>query len=309
VALDVLLVRAGALGDVLLLRPVLAALRAAGHRPRLLAPAAPAAALLGPGPAEVDSVLDWDGTEMAGILAGEETSGAVASSLGEAGAVVAWTRSQPLVAALAPRVRRLLVHDPTPPPGGGHASAWLARPLAELGVASVESVPSLQFTEAETQASAAFTRSLPPRFLAVHAGSGSPAKNWPRERFLALADRLASGCPWLLVEGPAEERAASAPSSAVVARALPLRVLGALLSRAGVYVGNDSGVTHLAAAAGAKTLALFGPTDPATWAPLGGAVRTLRAAGGELRQLDVGAVLEAARGLLARSAASELPSG
>jgi Glycosyltransferase family 9 (heptosyltransferase) len=285
---------------VLLLRPIIAALRAAAHRPRLLAPAASAAALVGPGPSEVDSVLDWEGTEMAGILAGEETSGPIASSLRDADAVVAWTRSEPLVAALAPRVRRLLAHDPTPPASSGHATAWLARPLAELGVAPVDAVPPLRFTEAEGDASAPLARSLPPRFLAVHTGSGSPAKNWPRERYLALADHLAQGCSWLLVEGPAEERGSAAPKAAVVARALPLRVLGALISRAGLYVGNDSGVTHLAAAAGAKTLALFGPTDPATFAPLGRAVRTLRAPGGELERLGVESVLDAARDLVAR---------
>ena len=245
-------------------------------------------------------MLPWDGAEMAEILAGEETSGPVAKSLREADAVVAWTRSSSLVAALAPRVRRLLVHDPAAPPGSGHVSAWLARPLAELGVAPVEAAPPLQFTEAEARAFAPLGRSLPPRFVAVHAGSGSLGKNWRAERFVALAETLAGGRRWLLVVGPAEDQPTIVhPASAVVARELPLRVLGALLSRAGLYVGNDSGVTHLAAAAGAPTLALFGPTDPGTWAPLGSAVRTLRAPRADLDDLAVESVLEAAQGLLA----------
>jgi lipopolysaccharide heptosyltransferase III len=66
--------------------------------------------------------------------------------------------------------------------------------------------------------------------------------------------------------------------NAVLADALHPRQLGALLSRAGLFVGNDSGVTHLAAAAGAPTVALFGPTDPAQWAPVGPAVVVVRAA-------------------------------
>jgi ADP-heptose:LPS heptosyltransferase len=55
-------------------------------------------------------------------------------------------------------------------------------------------------------------------------------------------------------------------------------VLAALLARAGAYVGNDSGVTHLAAASGAPTIALFGPTDPRVWAPLGPRVEVIRGA-------------------------------
>ena len=54
-------------------------------------------------------------------------------------------------------------------------------------------------------------------------------------------------------------------------------MLGAVLAHAGLYVGNDSGVSHLAAAWGAPALALFGPTDPAQWAPVGPHVKVLRA--------------------------------
>ena len=57
--MDVVLVRAGALGDVLLLRRAVAGLRAAGHRVRLVAPAGPGAALVGPGPSEVEALLAW----------------------------------------------------------------------------------------------------------------------------------------------------------------------------------------------------------------------------------------------------------
>ena len=83
------------------------------------------------------------------------------------------------------------------------------------------------------------------------------------------------------MRGPADDDAAALLETvpgACVARDLPLRVLAALLARAGAYVGNDSGVTHLAAASGAPTIALFGPTDPRVWAPLGPRRRGRRAA-------------------------------
>ncbi|MCG6922248.1 MAG: glycosyltransferase family 9 protein, partial [Acidobacteria bacterium] len=135
--------------------------------------------------------------------------------------------------------------------------------------------------------------SLPPGFLAIHPGSGSPAKNWPTDRFVALVHAHAGKRPWLLVVGPADEDAA-APlcvlPGCVPVRDMPIRVLGALLGRAGLYVGNDSGVSHLAAAAGAPTLALFGPTDPAVWAPLGPGVETVRSPNMKMEGLDLAAV-------------------
>jgi len=55
----------------------------------------------------------------------------------------------------------------------------------------------------------------------------------------------------------------------LVARNMPIVKLAALVSRAGLFIGNDSGCSHLAAALGVPTLALFGPTDPLSWAPRG----------------------------------------
>ena len=145
----------------------------------------------------------------------------------------------------------------------------------------------------------------------MHPGSGSTAKNWPLARFVEAARALAAGRPWLLVAGPAE-RELTPPPDAVLAREWPLRRLGAALAGARLFLGNDAGVSHLAAAAGAPTLALFGPTDPALWAPVGPCVRTLRSPDGSLAALGVDAVLAAARSLerkRLRSAASGPPSG
>lgn len=62
-----------------------------------------------------------------------------------------------------------------------------------------------------------------------------------------------------------------------------LYLLACWLARARLYIGNDSGITHLAAAVGTPVLALFGPTDPAVWAPRGPHVRVVRWAGGALQ--------------------------
>ena len=148
--------------------------------------------------------------------------------------------------------------------------------IDHLGIA----VPNLVPSEDDQGRAKTIAADLPPAFLAIHPGSGSPAKNWPAPRIAALVRSLGAA-RWLLVRGPADDAAAALETEpgARVARDLPLRVLAALLARAGAYVGNDSGVTHLAAASGAPTIALFGATDPRVWAPLGPCVEVIR--GGE----------------------------
>jgi ADP-heptose:LPS heptosyltransferase len=147
-------------------------------------------------------------------------------------------------------------------------------------------VPPLVFSAGEQAEAKRRTDPLGDGFVAVHPGSGSPAKNWPFERFVDLARRLARGRAWLLALGPAEERLV-APPEALAAREWPVRVLGAALARAGIFVGNDSGASHLAASAGAPTVALFGPTDPNVWSPEGPRVVPVRAPDRELARLEV----------------------
>ncbi|OGW16058.1 MAG: hypothetical protein A3G93_01970 [Nitrospinae bacterium RIFCSPLOWO2_12_FULL_45_22] len=113
--------------------------------------------------------------------------------------------------------------------------------------------------------------------VAVHPGSGSPKKCWPAEHFAELCLKLneRAAIKICLVGGPTDEQALGllkerlGELSPVVFKELPLRLLAALLSRCALYIGNDSGITHLAAALAIPTIALFGPTDPQVWSPLG----------------------------------------
>ncbi len=133
--------------------------------------------------------------------------------------------------------------------------------------------------------------------VAIHPGSGSPRKNWPAGNWQRLADRLASaGARLLLIGGEADIAVLDilAKSLAVhrplVARNLPLPTLAALLARSAAYFGHDTGISHIAAAAGAPSTLLFGPTDPAIWAPHGPHVRVISAPGGDLAALAPDAV-------------------
>jgi heptosyltransferase-3 len=238
-------------------------------------------------------VLPWEGLETAALLAGEVPRGRLGAVLAACDLVLAFTRSEPLLTALRSRAARVLAHDPAPPPDGPHASLWLAHSLEPMGLAETAEPGTLVWSPADRRDAIERTPELPSGFVAVHPGSGSRSKNWPLERFAAVARRLAGGQPWLLVFGPAEAEMPDLEGS-VVARSWPVRTLGATLARAGLVVGNDSGASHLAAASGAPTLALFGPTDPALWAPVGPSVETLRAPSGALTDLSVDAVAGAA---------------
>jgi heptosyltransferase III len=107
-------------------------------------------------------------------------------------------------------------------------------------------------------------------YAVIHPFSGSPRKNWPLENFRRLAATLARSMPVRWCAGPDD------PPLDGAARFDNLYDLARWLARARVYIGNDSGITHLAAAVGTPVLALFGPTDPAVWAPRGPHVQILK---------------------------------
>lgn len=118
--------------------------------------------------------------------------------------------------------------------------------------------------------------------VVLHPGSGGHAKCWPQGSYVQLARALSNlGVSPTFVLGPAEierwERQCIAQLRGEFPTALcaDIASLQAVLGHARAYVGNDSGATHLAAFLGLQTLALFGPTDPTVWAPLGRRVQVL----------------------------------
>jgi ADP-heptose:LPS heptosyltransferase len=97
------------------------------------------------------------------------------------------------------------------------------------------------------------------------------------------AGRARTGCNSPPASPP---RAARSPCSSAPSK---LPIVAARLAAAAAFVGNDSGTTHLAAMLGAPTVAIFGPTDPAVWAPTGPRVRVL-GGGDPTAAVDVAAV-------------------
>ncbi|MEA2658254.1 MAG: hypothetical protein QOF64_839 [Candidatus Binatota bacterium] len=118
------------------------------------------------------------------------------------------------------------------------------------------------------------------RVLVIAPGSGAVAKNWPENHFSAVAewwrDRM-NGSVVVLV-GPVEEERGgftALSSHGLTLHNLDLAKAAALLEGSSLYIGNDSGITHLAAATSTQTVALFGPSDPRQWAPRGRKVSIL----------------------------------
>lgn len=124
------------------------------------------------------------------------------------------------------------------------------------------------------------------QLIVVHPGGRISTKLWPANRFVQVIDRLAEadGAPVVLIGGP-EERAlceeiaaqSSRAAPVVLAGQLSLGELAALLKRANLFLGGDSGPQHLAAAVGTPAVVLFGPTDPAIYGPWSGQAAVLSA--------------------------------
>ena len=123
-------------------------------------------------------------------------------------------------------------------------------------------------------------------------------KNWPVERFVQLSRYLESeGHKVRWIRGPAEMGQPGAWTGERMDRP-SLHALAATLAVSRLFIGNDSGVSHLAAAVGAPTLALFGPTSHTVWRPDGRLVRTASSGSGVIADLSLDRVLAEVTGFV-----------
>ncbi len=289
----ILVIHPGALGDVLLALPALACLRAAFPRAELALAAATRISGLFQGTPLVDRIVSVETLRLHECFADSPLSRETTEGLTAYDVIVSWfgSRDPTYRRQLEGLGRRAIVARATPPPGIRiHAACWLLRTLEPLGISSFPiSAPPLPVAQGATEEArgwaAAHGLSMD-QVVAVHPGSGAHAKCWPAERFAALVGWIETvvGGPVVLIEGPADAVAVSSVLSRLertppVARDFPLPLQAAFFAGASLFIGNDSGLTHLAGAVHAPTIALFGPTDPAIWAPLGPHVTIVAGAG------------------------------
>ncbi len=204
------------------------------------------------------------------------------------------------LAFLVPARRRAVMR-------GGRRPGHRLGHVAEVLDLSPPPLP-VAWTAAEDRARAAALLPDGTRWIGLGPTANWDGKVWPPERFVALYRALAEpGTRPVIFAGPGEkERALAAPVLAALpdavdlAGGLGLPEAAACLARCAIFVGNDSGLMHLAAAAGTPTLGLFGPTPADEYAPSGRRAAVVLSRGTEMADLPVEDAIAAARGLLAR---------
>ena len=180
----------------------------------------------------------------------------------------------------------------------GHAAQQLARPIQELGIKVVDFAERIFPSIEDREFAREYLASVPPPIIAIHPGSGSHEKNWPLENWIGLFSpdsRFADLQGLVVISGEADEAQTEQLErewknrEVRFASNLSLPRLAAVLERS-IFIGHDSGISHLAAGVGANCILLFGPTDPDVWAPKYEKVRVLKPPSGKLDDLQIDTV-------------------
>lgn len=286
----VLVLHPGALGDVLLALPAMRRLRARLPRHQLHLCAGEAVARLLTDCGIVGQWSSIDGSACAALFAGTTpVAGQMKDWLARCDAVVAWVKDEQR--SLAAALRRCGVQD-----------VRICSPFSRSLTAKHQSDRFLEtIGEQHLNPSSGALVELPDSLMArggtylretgvdvdrplvvLHPGSGSLHKCVGPEILAAVIEGLRNeGAVPLVLEGPADRTTVAdllerAGTKLVVLRGLDLMTLAGVLAQVQLFVGQDSGVTHLSALLGTRTIVLFGPTDPERWAPIGSHIEILR---------------------------------
>jgi ADP-heptose:LPS heptosyltransferase len=236
-----LIVRACAIGDFVLHLPALRALAAANPEAEFTLVGYPATLALARTFLPVEAVYSLESQPWATLFS---------SSVPDLHYDAAWVwMKDPAVADNLKQSGIAEVFHANPFPSSGNAAAHL---LGTVGLPAPE-LPDLWDRSSNR--------------IILHPGSGSPSKIWPGFGDLARTLREA-----VILAGPCET---SLRYSNARLQNLSLPEVGEQLRRCRLFIGNDSGITHIAAYWGTPTLALFGPTDPEIWGPVGRRVKVL----------------------------------
>ena len=177
----------------------------------------------------------------------------------------------------------------------GHAARQLAQPVEQLGINVVDLSERIFPSTKDRAFAREFLAPMPQPIIAIHPGSGSHEKNWPLDKWIGLfsqANGFADLERLLVISGEADQAQTEQLEhewrnrNVRFARNLLLPQLAAVLEHA-MFIGHDSGISHLAAAAGANCILLFGPTNPDVWAPKNDNVRVLRPPTGRVGDLEI----------------------
>ena len=283
--MKLLIIRPSALGDTLMLMPAIAQLR--GSTEIVLVARAPGVDILSP---YVNRVIDYEGSGWHRLFL-EHLGVDNDFSLPEADCAVAFLSDPDGIVKknLKTTLPKTSLHFfPAFPPEEAnlHAAFYLAQSLRQSGM-PVD--PDKCLVEADQRALLkGGGQATQKKRIVLHPGSGGKGKNHPPEFWLQLIGKLTSHFPSpsfsksIILLGPAEEQLLpfftrqAAGERAEILFAPELEQLQSILSQAPLYVGHDSGITHLAAMLGTPTIALFRMSTVHQWRPLGPAVKVIQ---------------------------------
>ncbi len=283
----ILVIRGGGLGDFILILPVLAALRHHWPQAALELLCNPEMGMLAKNSQYADVIRSIHCAEIATLFSRPETQkrSTMKHYLEGLDLVISFQRDPS--AHLEENLRAsvpLTLFVPPPAENSVHAAWQFLSSLQVLGIYSEDYVPRLNVLPLDQAALPSLFREPAVVPIAVHPGSGNRKKNWSvrgfSETILWLKNEL--GFEPVLITGEADAeprqrlREELGDEFPIEFHQLPLQRLAAILKSCRLYIGNDSGVSHLVAALGTPVLAFFGPTSAAVWRPLGERVRTLK---------------------------------
>ncbi len=290
----ILVIRPGAIGDVLLTFPVLQALGEAYVNPQITLVSNAAVLPLALASGIVDEVFDYQDIRWSELFSESGIhSPAVLDLLAQTDLAICWLRDPDHIVEQNLReagVKRVIVAPGRPPEGTRvHIVDYLAGTVGLLPVQGTVGGDAIDRIPSSHQ-------------IAIHPGSGGAAKCWPAENFAEVIKRLwQQNRPVLLLAGPADDdrlesilgqlSPAPKPELLQVLANKPLLEVAHHLQACQCYLGNDAGITHLAAILGVPTVAIFGPSDPAVWRPVGPSVKVIREH--TLERLAVDVVMDA----------------
>ncbi len=289
----ILIVRPGAIGDTLLTFPLLRALKTRNEQIHITFVSNPTVLPLASMFGLADAVFDYGAAEWSELFSQSGIrSPFLQDIMKHTNRAICWLRDPDEI------VQRNLyaasVRDVTVVPG---------RPTETSGlniVTYLAQTLGITLTEQELSQTFSSGRLNNAQGIAIHPGSGGASKCWPLARFAEVIIALwQQSIPVLLLAGPADMERLSAliqligtpPTPALLKTVVnaPLIEVAGHLRHRNVYLGNDSGITHLAAMLGIPTVVLFGPSSPTLWKPVGPYVQVLYEP--ELKNLSVEAVL------------------
>ncbi|MEO7933430.1 MAG: glycosyltransferase family 9 protein [Chthoniobacterales bacterium] len=300
----ILIIRGGAIGDFLLTLPAIGLIRQNLPKTRIEVLGYPSITRLALSPKYADAVHSIEYAPLAGFFSRRlQLDPEMVTFFASFQQVISYLYDPDEI--FAQNLRTAGVKNLLTGPGklsdDAHAVQQLARPLEKMAFFLEEPTAEFNPTQTDLAAAAAILPAQP--FIALHPGSGGKRKIWPLENWRKLiAFLLEHQQSILLVGGEADDENIAVLRSEFhlpLADHLPLRTLGAVLSQSQLFLGHDSGISHLAAAAGARCLLLFGPTDPEIWAPLNPKVEIITSPDATMEAIAFDAVAEQVKVLLA----------